>query len=89
MAFASLLVLTACSAWPTLPEGSPEASRAPWPRLLPLDSLLGDLPPGEATDEVAAELTARADALRRRATVLRAPVPDADAFEELRQRVSG
>lgn len=83
------LALCACGAWPDLPEAAERTSTGGWPRLQPLDELIGDTAPGSASDEAALELTARADALRRRAELLRAPVPDADAFEALRLRIGG
>lgn len=83
------LALSACGALPDFPAGAGEVSTGAWPRLEPLETLLIEEAPLEASEEAANALSARADALRARAALLRAPVPDADAFESLRTRLAG
>lgn len=86
IALFSCLALISCAQWPDLPP-SDTVSRAEWPRLLPLDSVLS-MPPesAEPPEEAAARLSARAESLRARAAVLRAPVASPESFEELRAR---
>ncbi|NNL74514.1 MAG: hypothetical protein HKP29_14220 [Silicimonas sp.] len=79
--------LAGCGDWPDLPD-TPGSRSGGWPRLAPLSDLERGLgAPTAASDEDAARLAARAEALRRRAAVLRTPVPDQDAFDALRARV--
>jgi hypothetical protein len=83
------LLLTACGGWHDLDERVSPAQTRDWPRLLPLSDLLAGREEPVSGEEDALRLSARADALRRRAAVLRTPVGDADAFEALRARIPG
>lgn len=82
-----VLGLAACGDWPNVPGTAGNRSEG-WPALAPLSDVERGLAtvPG-APEEEATRLAARADALRRRAAILRAPVPDQDAFEALRARL--
>ncbi|WP_413718300.1 hypothetical protein [Silicimonas sp. MF1-12-2] len=81
--------LAACGDWPDLPDPVRQSASGAWPALVPVAELLPD-PEAEAQgEEDALQLAARAEALRRRAAVLRTPVGDMDDFDALRARISG
>ena len=68
----SLAGLAACSDFPDLSETiEPAARQAPYPALLPIDSLPGDDAATDSLDDTTAILQARARALRARAARLR------------------
>ena len=78
--------LCACADWPDLGP-SEVAQDGHWPELLPFDAF--DDGRGSRIDEGDAEaLAARAAGLRGRAAILRRPVVDDDAFEEMRARMA-
>lgn len=85
--FCLTLGLTACAEWPD--AGGPTMSRRSndWPTLLPLSQILESGTIEAAEDEDAARLSARAEALRNRARILRANAGDIDAMEALRARL--
>lgn len=64
-------LLAGCATFPALDAApKPAATKAVYPALLPVDELLARVPPPPATDP-AAELAARAAALKARAAALR------------------
>lgn len=63
---ALILAVAACARELPLPAESPATSKAPYPRLVPLESIAA-LP---APEDPAAELQARADALKARASAM-------------------
>ncbi|MBR9651625.1 hypothetical protein [Thalassovita aquimarina] len=68
----SLTGLAGCAATPELNERiEPAARTAPYPALIPLDDVTGDGTEPRITDSTAAELQARARALRVKAAKLR------------------
>ena len=83
------LALAACGAWPDVPLGVQRDPGGTWPVLRPSAELLAEAPPVTQDDQAAENLNSRAEALRRRADLMRAPVPDGDAFEALRARIGG
>jgi hypothetical protein len=87
--FPLLFCLAACGAWPDLPEPVGQRDGGSWPELLPLSELVAPAPDGAVGETDAARLAARAAALQERASLLRAPVDDADDFEALRARIAG
>ncbi len=73
-ALACLLCLAACARPPALDDTVTEADRsAPYPKLVPLEDILDATPDGPAPVAFP-DVSARADALRARASVLRGPV---------------
>lgn len=80
-------VLIGCSSWPDAGGPPLERRSADWPELLPLSEVLqtGAVLPAES--EEASALSERAAALRNRAVILRASAADADAMEEMRNRL--
>ena len=88
-AFPICVFLTACGGWHDLDEPVGATHSASWPGLLPLADLMSDSEEPVFGEGDALQLSVRADALRRRAAVLRTPVADADAFEALRARIPG
>lgn len=82
-------LLTACGGWPDLPETQQRTASGTWPELLPEAALFPATEGADTGDDDAEALAARAEALRRRAGVLRTPVPDDAAFEALRARIGG
>lgn len=82
-------ILTACGDWPEVPGSVAQGRSGSWPALVPLTDVIGLPTEGATGQDEAGRLDARADALRARAAVLRAPVPDSDAFEALRARMAG
>lgn len=81
--------LAACGDWPDLPETGTARADTGWPDLLPLSAVLPDVGTATAQAETAEDLASRAEGLRRRATLLRTPVEDQEAFEALRARIAG
>jgi len=78
----------ACASWPDLGLVSPSARSAGWPPLLPLSGSMYDGAATPAlTDDGATQTVARADALRARAALLRAPISDSADIERLRARM--
>ena len=74
-AFLLIPLVSACATFPALdsvPE--PQATQATYPALMPIDELLAQIPPPPTTDP-AAEVEARAAALRDRAAALQAIQP--------------
>ncbi|WP_226621044.1 hypothetical protein [Alloyangia pacifica] len=66
-----LALLGACTDFPEFDGSqSPGVANAPWPELVPLSGLLASQPPTRAEPEMAENLDARAEALRRRAEAL-------------------
>ncbi|MEI2805479.1 hypothetical protein [Albidovulum sp.] len=63
-----LPALASCATFPSLRDAP--ATQAAWPRLLPIDALLAEVPAVPAVDP-AAPVAARAGALRARAAALR------------------
>lgn len=88
-AFSICVFLAACGGWHDLDEPVGPAQLGAWPGLLPLSDLLSGGEEPVSGEEDALRLSARAEALRSRAAVLRTPVADADAFEVLRARIAG
>ena len=86
---ALFISLAACGGWPVLPETARQSQGGTWPELLPMSEIMESSASSDISDDDARQLVARADALRRRASILRAPVPDGAAFEALRQRMAG
>ena len=86
---ALFFLLSGCGGWPDVPGTAPQSRGGAWPELLPMSEIMDASTTGIATDEAAAALAARADALRRRAWILRSPVEDDAAFEALRRRIGG
>ena len=80
--------LAACADWPDVPAPDGAEAARGWPALLPISELLTRAGPDAGPDEQTEDLAARAEALRRRAALLRTPVADDDAFEALRSRLS-
>lgn len=83
------LGLAACGEWPDVPSPTGAEVTGTWPVLQPLSELVA--PPDNSQEEEAASeaLLERAEALQRRAAILRTPVPDEDAFDALRDRLAG
>lgn len=79
-----MFLLAACGAWPDVPAPGAQGGTGAWPALVPLSEVIAAQPEGATGEADATELSARAEALRRRADLLRAPVADGDAFEALR-----
>lgn len=70
------LALSACAAFPELDRAVPaEATRGPFPTLVPISTILNG-PAPVATEAAAAALSGRVAALRARAARLRRPVID-------------
>lgn len=84
-----LILLSACGSWPDVPSPVAQGRDGAWPALVPLAGVLSENVGEETGQEEADLLAARAEALRRRAALLRTPVDDTDAFEALRARISG
>lgn len=85
---AALLTLAACGSFPAF-EGSATAQRAPYPQLLPLSAFFGDRKgPATNVNNPSERLEARANRLRARAAILRAPVRDPDDLEAIRARLA-
>lgn len=84
------LILAACGEWPDVPVPDGGVGRGPWPELKPVSELFPATPAAAVEgDAEAARLAARAEALQRRASVLRTPVEDQDDFDALRARIGG
>lgn len=83
-----LILLAACGPWPDVPGPTAQSRDDSWPALMPLSDVIGAPADGEAGEAEADRLVARADALRRRAALLRMPADDSDAFEALRARLA-
>ena len=67
------LGLSACAEFPVLDAAvSPDATRAPFPQILPLDALLVQAAVAQTGPLTGTALEARAEALRRKAAALRA-----------------
>ncbi|WP_353472742.1 hypothetical protein PVT71_01565 [Salipiger sp. H15] len=76
----------ACSDFPEFDGSqSPGVASAPWPKLVPLAGLMQAQPAPRAAPEMATDLDARAEALRRRAAALQGDVVD----ETARGRMDG
>lgn len=72
------LLLCACAQFPELDSTqTPGVAEAPYPRLVPIETLLASDTP-RATPDMRAGLLGRAEALRARAARLNGPVVDAD-----------
>ena len=70
------LLLCACAQFPELDSTrTPGVATAPYPRLVPFETVL-DAPPPRATPEAQAGVASRAESLRARAERLTAPVVD-------------
>ncbi|MBE9635246.1 hypothetical protein [Salipiger mangrovisoli] len=76
----ALALTGACTDFPEF-DGSqaPGVATAPWPKLLPLDGVLRAEAPPRTQPEMAGELDARAEALRRRAAALQGDVVEGTA----------
>ncbi len=80
----SLGILAACSEFPSLDDKVSAAARAaPYPRLLPIQTLLARPAPPRLTETAVATLEARAARLRRKAAALRGPVIDTSDRQRL------
>lgn len=102
---ACLIALAGCGEWPDLPESTVRTNDwptlQPLDDVLPAEAPNGDAIVDEVTARSsslstrAATLgrgspeTQRVEALNARAEILRQPVEDGDAFEELRARIGG
>lgn len=82
------LALAACAQFPELDAArSADVADAPWPDLLPIETLLAG-PPPRATEAETDAVAARAAALRNRAARLKGPVVDAATKSRMRRGVS-
>ncbi|WP_146590000.1 hypothetical protein [Puniceibacterium confluentis] len=82
------LLLCACAQFPELDSTqTPGVATAPYPRLVPIETLLQGAPP-RATPEMRAGVLGRAGALRARAARLSGPVVDAATRARMRRGVS-
>ncbi|MGY9047195.1 hypothetical protein P775_27990 [Puniceibacterium antarcticum] len=84
----ALLLLCACAQFPELDSTqTPGVDSMPYPRLVPVDTLLtGDTP--EATPEMRDGVLGRVSALQSRADGLRAPVVDAATQAQMARGVA-
>ncbi|SNR25737.1 hypothetical protein [Puniceibacterium sediminis] len=81
------LLLCACAQFPELDSTqTPGVADAPYPRLVPIETLLVSDPP-RATPEMRAGVLARAEALRARAALLVGPVVDAQTQSRMESGV--
>ena len=87
-ALIACFLLVACTDWPNVEGPEDSAVTRTWPELQPLSDLadasgepIGEMPETE-------ELQERAKDLRRRARILRRPVPDQEAFDALRAEIA-
>ncbi|MFD1341420.1 hypothetical protein [Litorisediminicola beolgyonensis] len=88
LATALALTLAACTQFPELDAArSADVANAPWPDLVPIETLLAG-PPPRATEAETASVSARAAELRARAARLQAPVVDAATKARMRRGVS-
>ena len=83
-----VLLLPSCSDWPSLPQSSSPVESDAWPALVPLAQISGPAA-NEDPEAIREDLDARTARLKARAAILRQPAQDADAMEELRQRLAG
>lgn len=85
----ALICATSCSDWPDVDTPELSGSSADWPELVPISELPTDVASNTNSENDANDsLSARAAALRARAAILRRPVPDSDAFEQMRGRLA-
>lgn len=91
LAAAMFAALSGCAQFPEVEAAlSPEAERAAYPALLPIDDILArSAEGGIAGPDLAAALEIRAARLRARAAALRAPVIDAATLRLMRSGVGG
>lgn len=87
-ALALLFPMAACGPWPDVPAPGAQSRNDAWPALMPLSDVIAAPVEREAGEVEADRLAARADALRRRAALLRTPLADSEAFEALRARMA-
>ncbi|WP_343079682.1 hypothetical protein [Ostreiculturibacter nitratireducens] len=89
LASALVAVLSGCAQFPEVEAAmSPEAARADYPALMPIDDVLARAAEdGIAGPDLEASLQERAARLRARAAALRAPVVDAETGARLRSGI--
>lgn len=83
----ALFVVASCTSWPDVQGPTDMQAPTGWPTLRPLDEFKGASVPEQSEEDAGQTLAERADALRRRAAVLRRPVSDQDDFDDLRARI--
>lgn len=72
------MAVAGCVAVPELDRAiSDEARLAPYPDLIPVETIRAEVPEPRIADDTGPDLQARAEALQRRADALRGPVIDA------------
>ncbi|MET4102003.1 hypothetical protein ABIE58_001427 [Roseovarius sp. MBR-78] len=90
-ALAALVALAACAErYPLSPELVASGAGTPYPRLVPAEQIVAQVPPaGVAPAEAAPAVTTRAERLRARAGRLRGPVLDAETQTRMQRGVGG
>lgn len=80
--------LTACGEFPELKEAvDSDARRAPYPDLVPLESITGNIPEKRITPETPEELDARVARLKARSARLNRSVIDSETHDRMQAGV--
>ncbi|MDD9921484.1 MAG: hypothetical protein OXQ92_04260 [Boseongicola sp.] len=82
-----LIVLSACTDWPDVPNASLERGQSSWPSLVPSSNMPTGVFGGDQNTQPIEQLLARTRALRARAQIMRRPVNNQDELEALRRIV--
>ena len=83
-----LISVAGCGTWPDVESPMGRQANGAWPTLLPTSELLSGVETDTDEDADTARLLARADALRRKAALLRSSVTTDAEFDALRARLA-